>query len=186
MSHLTVAEKEHWKSRIGRRIDQVIESIYAAHPDLKSRIAEAARSHALSSLGIAELQRRLDTLEQDEKRVNREKEAMQRQMFAVVIGKKVEDISFQSYYPYRTDVNMAIEKRQAVHEDELLARDPHGQRIMKLRREKEELLDTVWLATSGKQIKELWQSVAGLLSDEPTELQSQALRIAPVEDASRN
>ena len=84
------------------------------------------------------------------------------------------------------EVTTAIERRQTVHEEELLARDPQGKRILTLRREKEELLDTVWLATSGKQIKELWQGVAELLSDEPTELQTQALRIEPIEDASRD
>jgi hypothetical protein len=182
MSHLTVTEKEHWKERISRRIDKAIDTIYAAHPDLKTRIAEAARSDALRSLGLTQLQQQIDTIEENEKRTSRQKEATYRQMFAIVARKNVDAIPYYSHYTLRpNEVTTAIEKRQAVHEEELLARDPQGKRILALRREKEELLDTVWLATSGKQIKDLWQSVAELLSDEPTELQTQALRIEPVE-----
>lgn len=47
--------------------------------------------------------------------------------------------------------------------------------MLALRKEKEELLDTVWLATSGKQIKDLWQKVSDLLQQEPTPLQQDAL-----------
>jgi hypothetical protein len=64
MSHLTVTEKEHWKERISRRIDKAIEAIYAAHPDLKTRIADAARSEALRSLGITQLQQQIDIIEE--------------------------------------------------------------------------------------------------------------------------
>ena len=73
-----------------------------------------------------------------------------------------------------------IERRQTVHEDELLAEDARGQEILRLRQEKENLLDTVWLATSGQQIKELWKKVADLLSEEQTPLQKEALAIQPV------
>ncbi|MCA9120721.1 MAG: hypothetical protein H6822_35915 [Planctomycetaceae bacterium] len=53
-----------------------------------------------------------------------------------------------------------MKRRQAVHEDELLAELERGQEIVRLRQEKEDLLDTVWFATSGAQIKELWSKVA--------------------------
>ena len=182
MSHLTVTEKEHWKQRISRRIDKAIEAIYAAHPDLKTRIAEAARAEALRSLGLTQLQQQIDTIEENEKRTSRQKEATYKLMFAVVVGKNVDELPYYSHYTLRpNEVTTAIERRQTVHEEELLARDPQGQRVLTLRCEREELLDTVWLATSGKQIKELWQSVAELLSEEPTELQTQALRIEPEE-----
>ena len=75
-----------------------------------------------------------------------------------------------------------MNRRQAVHEDELLAEGEIGQRIMKLREEKDNLLDTVWLATSPKQIKELWSKVADLLGDDQTQLQRDALAIVPAEE----
>lgn len=182
MSHLTVTEKEHWKERISRRIDKAIEAIYAEQPALRSRIAEAAQSEALKSLGLLELQRQLDKLAEAEKRTAKHKESAHQQMLAIVKGVTVDELPRYSYYPSPSqEVTAAVNRRQAVHEEELLARDPHGKRILKLRQEKDELLDTVWLATSGKQIKQLWQSVAELLRDEPTELQTQALHIEPVE-----
>ena len=182
MSHLTVTEKEHWKERISRRIDKAIEAVYAEQPSLRSRIAEAAQSEALKSLGLLELQRQLDKLADAEKRTAKQKESAQKQMLAIVKGVNVDELPSYSYYSSAfQEVTVAVNRRQAIHEEELLARDPHGKRILKLRQEKDELLDTVWLATSSKQIKELWQSVAHLLKEEPTELQTQALRIEPVE-----
>jgi len=44
------------------------------------------------------------------------------------------------------------------------------------------LLDTVWLATSTSQIKELWAQVNALLEVNPTALEQKALTIAPVKE----
>ncbi len=84
------------------------------------------------------------------------------------VGKKLLDTKHPSF--------------KAVHEDELLVESELGQLVLKLRQEKEYLLDTVWLACSAKQIKELWGKVAELLNDEQTQLQRAALTIAPVEE----
>ncbi len=73
----------------------------------------------------------------------------------------------------------AIEKRQAVHEDELLADTELGREILSLRLERDNLLDTVWLATSPKQIKELWKQVDEMLGGSQTKLQGEALAIDP-------
>ena len=85
-------------------------------------------------------------------------------MLAIVKGVNVDELPYYSHYTLAfQEVTTAVKRRQAIHEEELLARDPQGKRILNLRQEKDELLDTVWLATSSKQIKELWQSVAELL-----------------------
>jgi hypothetical protein len=76
-------------------------------------------------------------------------------------------------------VSNAITKRQAVHEDELLAEDQLGQRVLRLRSAKENLLDVVWLATSSSQVRQLWTRVGVLLGEEPTELEREALSIPP-------
>jgi hypothetical protein len=60
-------------------------------------------------------------------------------------------------------------------EEELLAETPLGQQILKLRAEKEALLDTVWLATSSSQIRDLWSRVSVVLGEEETPLQRQIL-----------
>jgi len=50
-----------------------------------------------------------------------------------------------------------------------------GKEILKLRAEKDALLDTVWLATSSAQIRDLWSRVSEVLGDPATPLQQQIL-----------
>ncbi len=38
-----------------------------------------------------------------------------------------------------------------------------GRKVLQLELEKEQLLDTIWLATSPKQVKELWTALGELL-----------------------
>ena len=86
------------------------------------------------------------------------------------------------YGRYNNEVDQAIDKRKGVIEDELLAENDLGRQILKLRQERESLLDAIWLATSPKQVKDLWSKVADLLGDEPTQLERDALAIPPVAD----
>ena len=92
--------------------------------------------------------------------------------------------NLDDYYSHRyhSEMDNAVKRRKAVHEDELLAESELGQQVLKLRGEREELLDVVWLATSPKQVKALWEKVAELLGDEQTQLQRDALAIEAVAD----
>ncbi len=58
-----------------------------------------------------------------------------------------------------------------------------GRQVVALRTERENLLDTVWLAISPSQIKELWGQVNALLELKPTALEERALQTAPLETA---
>ena len=182
MPGLTVTEKEHWKDRIGKRIDKKIEAISAEDPNLLDRIHREARLRALSSLGLAEMQRELDEVEQQKSLLQKRERQLERAMLAHLRGVPVEDIDDYQAYGYEREVDSAVSRRQTIHEDELLVENEIGQRILKLREEKDNLLDTVWLATSPKQIKELWSKVAELLDDDQTQLQRDALAIVPTED----
>ncbi len=53
--------------------------------------------------------------------------------------------------------------------------------VLALRAEKEDLLDTVWLATSCSQVEELWEQVNALPEMKPTVLEEKALQPTPVE-----
>ena len=64
---------------------------------------------------------------------------------------------------------------------DILAESDLGKQVLALRSEKDNLLDTVWLATSCAQIKELWEQVNALLELKPTALEEKALQIEPVE-----
>ena len=182
MPGLTVTEKEHWKERISRRIDKRIEAIAAEQPNLMDRVQRESREKALQSLGLAELQAEHDRLEAEKEQTEKRQQAIQREMLAKVRGVPVEDVDDHYRYNADTEVTNAIQRRQKVHEDELFAQDPIGQKILELRGEKDNLLDTVWLASSPKQIKELWTKVAELLGDEQTRLQKDALAIEAVEE----
>jgi hypothetical protein len=61
----------------------------------------------------------------------------------------------------------------------LLAGHEIGRQILRLRAERENLLDSIWLATSPSQIRSFWQKVAELLGEEPTRLECDALSIPP-------
>jgi hypothetical protein len=180
---LTVAEKEHWKDRIARKIDKKIETIKAHEPNYMDRIEKQARDRALESLGLAELQAERDSITEQKETLQKREERVEKEMLAKVRGVPVDEVDSHSRY-YQTDpeVTRAIECRQAVHEEELLAEDPMGKEILRLRQDKEELLDTVWLATGAAQIKQLWTKVAELLGEQQSQLQAAALAIAPASE----
>jgi len=178
---LTVTEKEHWKDRISRRIDKRIEAIHAEGPNLKDRIQRDARQRALESLGLAEMQTERDEIAKQKEALEKRERKIRRQMLAHVRGVPVDDVDDVHPYGCNAEVNGAINRRQDVCEDELLAECDRGKQILRLREEKENLLDTVWLATSSTQVKELWGKVTELLGSQPTQLESDALGIVPAD-----
>jgi hypothetical protein len=182
MPGLTLTEKSHWKDRIGKRIDKKIEAISAADPHLQDRIRREARARALTSLGLAEMQREREAIEQQQTALDKRDCQLERAMTAHLRGVSADDISDRDAYKHDQELQSALQRRQTVHEDELLAESDVGQRILQLREEKDNLLDTVWLATSPMQIKELWKKVAELLDDNQTQLQRDALAIDPTEE----
>ena len=70
-----------------------------------------------------------------------------------------------------------------MHEEELLAEDARGRDLLHLRREKEQLRDTVWLAGAPPPLQALWAKVGELLGEAPTTLQQAALSHAPLAGA---
>ncbi|MBI5758105.1 MAG: hypothetical protein HZA46_06270 [Planctomycetales bacterium] len=182
MPGLTVSEKNHWKDRLAKRIDKKLEAVAAEDPHLLDRVKREARERALQSLGLADFQQELDQIERDEKQLDQQKARLERQMLAHLRGVPADsvDIIHTSYMD--REVDQAVERRRSVHEEELMADSEIGRRILNLCREKDSLLDSVWLASSPRQIKALWSKVAELLGDEQTQLQRDALAIDPVEE----
>jgi hypothetical protein len=179
MPGLTVTEKEHWKGRIAKRIDKRIDALVAAEPNFFDRVHRAARERALDSLGLAEWQAELDAIAREKENLERCERRLHCTMLAHVRGVPFEQIE-ERYYGRHDEVDRAIARRQAAHEDELLAESDLGRQILRLRQEKENLLDTVWLAASPANIKSLWEKVGQLLGDDSTPLQREALAIPAV------
>ena len=179
---LTVSEKNHWKDRIARRIDKKIEMLLAADPNLMDRIHRDARQRALQSLGLADWQAELDDIERQKELLEKRSQQTLKAMLAHVRGVPAEDLE-DTCYSYRRDeeVKSAVANRQKVHEDELLGECDTGKEVLRLRQEQEDLLDTVWLASSTSQLKTLWSKVNALLGTTPTQLERDALEIPPVD-----
>ena len=157
MAGLTVTEKEHWKERIARRIDRRIAAIEAEEPNLMDRVKREARERALESLGLAPLQAELDEAKAQQKAAREREAQVERQMLAHVRGVDADTMKDRYYgQAYEREVESAVSSRQEVHKVELLAETLRGQSILRLREEKENLLDVVWLATSGSELRTLW------------------------------
>ena len=185
MPGLTVSEKQHWKDRIAMRIARKVEAIKSEHPALFDRARRDAHGQALQSLGLAGPYGELEAVQAEEAALARRKKRAQRAMIAALKGIPVKEVPDNFAVRYGTELPLpaeaaeAISRRQAAHQERLLADDPVGMRVAALEAEKDNLLDTIWLATSPDQIRTLWKQVGLLLGDEPTGLEREALAIEP-------
>jgi hypothetical protein len=189
MAGLSVTEKTFWKERIAARIARRIEAIRAQHPALFDRVKRQAHAEALESLGLAGAHAELEHVRAEEAALARRKKDAQHAMLAAIRGVSPGEITDGYGVPYGTELPVpheaaqALARRQAAHQERLLGADPVGREIARLEVERDTLLDTVWLACSTAQIKQLWSKVGELLNDEPTRLEREALAIAPGEEA---
>mgnify|MGYP001057387724 CR=1 FL=1 len=181
---ITVAEKNHWKERIAHRIEQRIETLVAeADPTLLQRVGEEARKKAYESLGIQAQQEELEALQKQKERIESRERRLLAEQKAVINGTTVEqELERGGYYRYDSDVENAVKARAKALEAKILSQSGLGRQVVALRREEDSLLDTVWLATSSSQIKELWEQVNALLQITPTALEDKALKIPPMEE----
>lgn len=183
---LSQKDKEHWRELIAKKIDKRIEVIKAQDPGLFDNLGRAANQQALVSLGLADMQQRLDAIEVEKDKLEKEEKLLKRQMTAHLRKVPVDDVDECFGYGYSNrradEVEKAIKARAAVHLDELYSANPLGQQIVALETEKEEALNTVYLATATAQIKALYDSVLTMLSEPKTHLTDVALKLPPVED----
>ncbi len=81
-------------------------------------------------------------------------------MIATLQGVPIDEVDTHVHVRYGSDLPLpsevaeAISRRQAAHQETLLADDPVGREIAHLEAERENLLDTVWLACSTAQIED--------------------------------
>ena len=179
MANLTVAEKNHWRDRIQARIDRRIEALTADDPGLLERVRREARGRAMESLGLAGMQEELDGIARQRAELDHRDTQIRKEMLAKVRGVPVDAIEGYTRVYDHPEIRAAIAKRQEVHEEELLTGDELGSEVLRLRAERENLLDVIWLATSPVQVRQLWSKVAALLGEEPTRLEHEALSIPP-------
>ena len=180
---ITVREKDHWMDRIGKRIERRIETIVAKEdPTLLQRVKEQSRDKAYESLGIQAQRQELEDLEKQKADIEKRERRLEGEQRAVIKGTTVEEELESSRYSYGSVVENAVAARARALESEILAESEVGKQVLALREEKDNLLDTVWLATSSSQIKELWEQANTLLAVKPTALEQKALAISPTQD----
>ena len=183
MGILRVSEKNHWRDRIAARIDRRVETLVAKNdPTLLSRVAEEARDRAYKSLKIDAQRRELEQIKKQTEQMRKREQRLEAEQRAIIKGTTVEEELDESGYYSNHVVENAVADRAKALESDILGQSDLGKQVLTLRAEKDNLLDTVWLATSSSQIKELWEQVNTLLEITPTALEGKALKIPPMEE----
>ena len=188
MPGLTVTEKNHWRDRIADRIAKSVERVRGRHPALFERITRGAHAQALASLGLADAHAELEAIRAEEVALARRKKQAQKAMIAMLRSIPIDEVTdsfsirYGSELALPNEVAEAIARRQSAHQEQMLADDPVGREVARLEAEEDRLLDTIWLAASPTQIKQLWARVGALLGDEPTALERDALAIEPTKE----
>ena len=177
---LTVREKEHWKERIEKRIDKAIDTLYQREgKELRQTIRQEAEARAAKRLGLDDYLKQYNQLD-----AQRDEIIDQMTTIANEAAKRFAKYK-DTRYPHceHTRIELLIEVEADLVEKEILQESEVGQKILQLEREREELTDTIWLATSSVQIRSLWKDFSAMVAEEPTELQKQALTYEPVDDS---
>ena len=186
MAGLTVSEKAYWKDRIRLRIDARISQIAeSAGPGFMQLINKKARALAIDRLGLGSFELLRTSLTKSALKLHKERIHLLAKMQAHINGTEPEDevVGNSRYYDEDASTNrIDITINTAAHRytPEVLAESEAGLRILKLLEEKESLLDTVWLASSSDQIKELWGMVNTLLGRTLTDLETGAKNLPPI------
>jgi len=113
-------------------------------------------------MGIAAQHDELERLDAQKVEIEKRERRLLAEQSAIINGTSVEvELEEGGHYSYYHDevLRNAMNLRTTMHESEILAESELGRRVLSLRAEKENLLDTVWLATSSTQIKQLWEQV---------------------------
>ena len=179
---LTVKEKEHWKERIENKINKAIEKVYRDEDNgLKMSVREDARERALK-------RRKLDSYMIQYESLNAQIAALSKRQQALTdeTAKPFEiEPPRRNWLSGHSLIERVIDNEAAEIEKEILRESEVGLKILKLEREREELTDTIWLATSPVQIRSLWKDFSDMLSEEPTQLQKQALTYEPADKSEK-
>ena len=149
---LTIKEKEHWKERISARIQKAIDHIYMSHAvGFKEDVRRQARQRVLERLGVKADCELADKLDVEVKSLQAKKENLRRR-----ITDQLRSLGHAIHtYDIDRGVEMIISSQAELAELEVLSETSTGRAILRLKDEQEQLLDTVWLATSPVQIREL-------------------------------
>lgn len=174
MSRITVSEKEHWKERISTRIKKAIQAIEVDNPTEIEDIKNRSEMDAHTYLGIKEEMKRIAEIEKSKAAMDREADILRLTCYRIVLNEP--DLKESAvYWSHKDRFQKKVESVRERFEEKLFEQAPFGKKIIALRAEAETLLDTVWLATSSTQIRELWTRVIAAIDGELSPIQKQLL-----------
>lgn len=173
---ITVAEKEHWKARIQKKISSKVEAIKRSDPEYFQDLEKQAHKVALERLEISEKYSRIDLLSGEISRLQQDLDVLKVELLDQLTGKKN-----TRHYGIKEEIDRIVSKYQDEEKEKLLKESKLGLEVLQLEEEKDNLLDTVWLATSPKQVRDLWEKVSELLGDETTPIQREIFTKVNVE-----
>lgn len=162
---LSVTEKQELRAIISKRITLRIEQLKAGQKDLLTGLNAQARAAACAQLGIEAEMEQLDQL-------NRRKAALDKQVNAaeLAVYDRVKHIEHYGYTNRMERIEQILRRVQKPLEDTLLHETPLGQQIAALTAEQSHLDETVWAATSPKQVSEIFRALNTVLDERPTAL----------------
>lgn len=175
---LSVTEKQNIKEIIENRIDREIERIQTENKPAADDIKEQARAQTLAALNITDQISELQSIKEQITELGEQKKQLEGRILEM-LGVDMR----KANYGYGASSEQAIESKIASasrsYEKNLLNAHPILGKIVTLRQEKDNLLQSVWIATSNVQVKQLFDMVNQLLASVPTELESMAQNIPP-------
>lgn len=176
MPELRVKEKEQWRELCEKRIDRKIGSLFSKKPGLKKSLESEIEKTAAETLGVVPGLKKIEELDAEIAKIERQKKEVWKELASLVDPDgSIRDKGWRS----RSDedvVDDAIEDRKESHREEVMKRDPVSAEVWELLQEKERMDEILCLATTGKQLKTFWAELLAKLGEEPTDLESAAMR----------
>ena len=143
---ISVTEKEHIRELIEKRINAEIERISIENKSDADDIKARARTQAINALGITQAITDLDALELQIERLNEKRLKLEQKTLEFL------DIDTSRTYNcnLRQAINAKISSASVSYEKALIDAHPKLMKINELKAEKDNLLQTIWIATSNK------------------------------------
>lgn len=166
---LSVTEKQELRTIISKRITQHIDQLKTEHQTLLGELKQQAQEAAYRQLGIDADMQHLEGLQTRKSALEGEINAAELQIYD-----RVKHIEHYGYNQRIERIKQIVGRVQKPLEDALIAATPVGQRIAQLTAEQSHLDETVWAATSPKQVSEIFKALNQVLDERPTALEQAA------------
>ncbi len=162
----------HW---LAQRLQRCLAVLATTPPHFLTRLRRLAREQALQSLGLQEVAAEWQAIAALRRDLDQLARQAHRALLALVRRVPLEQIPNRPGRRLHPEVRRAVRQRQRLHEEELLSADERGRQLLRWRRERQELPQTLALALASRPLQNLWRNLLALLGEEPTPLQQAVL-----------